>query len=315
MMHALPQKEDLLQRGELEFEFRSVFCPVCGSDCHKLVGWRGGDSHHGGRGVRTTIVRCTACTHLYPNPMPFPIQDLDRLYVDPDSYFEGHDIEKKKLVGLELLRELEVALGRRGRYLDVGCGRGEWLWAARQAGWAYEGVDPSSTYIEWGRRNLGVEGRAMTLEEAQFADNYFDAVSLSSLIEHLYEPYVTLQEVYRILRPGGLLWLDSPNEDGLYMRVGNLYMRVLGRDWVINLAPTFPPYHVQGFNQRSFKTVLARAGFGIAGFEVWGGMWPLTGRTSLRKRIEYLAARFVNNVGNWTGSGAYMKVFARKPEA
>jgi len=72
----------------------------------------------------------------------------------------GTMLKGKSWSGVELLKDIEVALGARGRYLDVGCGRGEWLWAARQCGWEFEGVDPSSTFIEWGRRNLNVDGRA-----------------------------------------------------------------------------------------------------------------------------------------------------------
>jgi len=151
------------------------------------------------------------------------------------------------------------------------------------------------------------------LEETHFPGNYFDAVSLSGLIEHLYEPCITLREVFRVLRPGGLLWFDSPNEDGLYMRTGNLYMRAQGRNWVVNLAPTFRPFHVQGFNPNSLKRLLVRVGFEIDKMEICGEMWPFTGRQSLRKRLEYCVARLVNWVGNRGRIGSYMSVWAKKP--
>jgi hypothetical protein len=35
-----------------------------------------------------------------------------------------------------------------------------------------------------------------------------------------------------VLKPGGIFYIDAPNEDGLYMSVGNLYMRAQERDWV-----------------------------------------------------------------------------------
>src|SRR5213596_3747036 len=117
------KKTLLPEEGKLKFEFRQVVCPACGSDSARFLGWRGGEAHHLGSGLRTSIVRCGVCKHLYPNPMPFPVQGLDGLYTDTDSYFIGHDVEKMKLAGLDLLREFEVSLGHRGRYLDVGCGR------------------------------------------------------------------------------------------------------------------------------------------------------------------------------------------------
>ena len=246
--------------------------------------------------------------------MPVPAQGLDDLYVGTEEYFKHHEVERKKAYGRELLQRFEQLLGRRGRYLDVGCGRGEFLWAARAAGWEAVGCDPSSENLAWGREHLQVEALHGTLEELRLPAASFDAVTLSGLIEHLYEPYRTLLEVARVLRPGGRLWLDAPNEDSLYARAGNVYMRVLRRDWVVNLAPTFPPYHVQGFNPQSLRLLLERAGFSVEQFEIWGEVVPLTGAASLRKHAEYYAARLINWVGNRTGTGVYMSLWGRKPE-
>jgi SAM-dependent methyltransferase len=272
------------------FDFRSIVCGACGSDRANLLGWRGGDAHHGGSGIRTRIVRCRDCSHIYPNPMPFPAGSLQDLYTDTDDYFHGHDVEAKKQSALEKMAYFEKTLGHRGRYLDVACGRGESLWAGRESGWEYEGVDASPTYLKWATENLGVRGRLGTLDEIKF-------------------------EVFRILKPGGLLWFDAPNETGLYMLVGNLYMKCLGRDWCINLAPTFPPYHVQGFTPASLRTLLVRVGFDILRHRIEGGVWPFTGEPSFRKRLEYGAARIVTWLGNKTGRGSYMEALVRKPQS
>ena len=297
------------------FDFRPTVCGACGGDRAKLFGWRGGDAHHGGAGVRTRIVRCSDCSHIYPNPMPFPARSLDDLYTDTDDYFHGHDVEEKKQSALEKMAYFEQTLGHRGRYLDVACGRGESLWAARESGWEYEGVDASSTYLEWAAEHLGVRGRLGTLEEIKFPDNHFDAITMNAILEHLYDPYSTMREVFRILKPGGLLWFDAPNEDGLYMRIGNLYMRAQGRDWVVTLAPTFPPYHVQGFNPRSLKKLLARVNFEILKFTMGGHIWPPVGNSTWRKQAEYRAAKLIDWVDRRAGSGIYMDVIARKPQS
>jgi len=294
------------------FQFRDVVCGACGHDRYRILGYRGGEAHHERKGLRTTIVRCLECSQIYPNPMPFPSGSLDDLYQEPISYFHGHDVEGKKRAGFDKLHQFESALGYRGLYLDVGCGRGEYLWAAREAGWKFEGVDPSAPYLDWGRRYLGVEGRLGTLEDAHFPDNHFDVVTMGGVLEHLYDPYETFREVERVLKPGGILWLDAPNEDALYTRVGNLYMRVLGRDWVVNLAPTFPPFHVQGFNPRSLRRLLGRVALTVECLSVLGSVCPFTGSPSLRKRVEFSAAWVVNWLGNRCGAGFYMEVWARK---
>ena len=295
------------------FIFREIPCPVCGENDFRLLGSRGGRAHQNGAGVECSIVRCRRCSHQYPNPMPFPSGTLDEVYTDAEHYFQGHDIEVKKNLGLLGMREFESRVGYKGRFLDVGCGVGQLLWAARESGWDAVGVDPSKEFIEVGKRELGVEGLAMTLEEAAFPDNSFDAVSMSSIIEHVYDPYSLLREVRRVMRPGGWLSFDAPNEDGLYMKAGNLYMRLLGRDWVVVLAPTFPPYHVQGFNQKSIRTLLDRAEFHLVDLTVSGELWEQQGGRSWRKKIEFAGAGLVNAVGRGLGMGSYMGVWARKP--
>ena len=299
----------------IKFELREQPCSVCGSVRRKHLGWRGGTAHHDGQGERIEIVRCGECSHLYPHPMPFPRGDLAALYTDTEEYFSAHDVEEKKRLGGELLKIVETKLGHKGNLLDLGCGRGELLWAAREAGWNTEGVDPSPAHLEWSRHNLGIEGRLGTIEEAGFPSEHFDAITMGGVIEHLYDPYATLCEVWRVLKPGGVFYFDAPNEDGLYTRIGNIYQRAQGRDWVLNLAPTFAPYHVQGFNPKSVQRLLERVGFEVDSLAIFGQTSPLTGKTSLRKRAEHRAGQLVNWVGNKVGAGIYMYVWTKKPLA
>ena len=90
-------------------------------------------------------------------------------------------------------------------------------------------------------------------------------------------------------------------------------MRILGRDWVVNLAPTFPPYHVQGFNPSSLRRLVQSVGFQVDELHVFGKVLPLGGQPSLRKRIEHRAAQLTNWIGNQMGAGIYMDVWLRKP--
>lgn len=294
------------------FKFEKISCPVCETEDTKFCGWRGGEAHQSGAGVKTAIVRCRNCSHQYPNPMPFPEGDLSEIYVDADEYFRGHDVEKKKQNGLSLMREFELRLGKKGRFLDVGCGAGELLWAAKTSGWEAQGIDPSKEFIEIGRERLGVEGRVTTLEEANFPGDHFDAVIMSGIIEHLYDPLETLKEIHRVLKPNGWFWFDAPNEDGFYMKLGNLYMRLRGKDWVVTLAPTFPPYHVQGFNPKSLKNLVEKSDFELKELKNFGDISQQTGDQTLRKKIEYNGAKFVNWLGKFVGQGMYMSVWAQK---
>src|SRR5688500_20373616 len=113
--------ETLPAEATAGFDFRDSVCGACGRENAGLIGWRGGDAHHGGAGVRTRIVQCRACSHIYPNPMPYPACSLDELYTDTEDYFHGHDVERKKQKALEQMADFEKTLGYRGRYLDIAC--------------------------------------------------------------------------------------------------------------------------------------------------------------------------------------------------
>lgn len=294
------------------FEFREIPCPICKSNESNLVGWRGGEAHQSHLGIKTAIVRCHNCSHQYPNPMPFPIVGLEEIYINAEEYFLGHDFEAKKQNGIKLMQEFEQKLGKKGSFLDVGCGIGELLWAAKNEGWEAKGIDPSEDFINFGKEKLGIDAQVSTLEDANFPDNSFDAIALNGIIEHLYNPLETLNEIHRILRPNGWLYFDAPNEDGLYMHFGNLYMKLRGKDWVIVLAPTFPPYHVQGFNPKSLKRLLDEANFTSNEIKIFGEISPQTGKKTIRKSLEFQFARFINRLGKAIDKGMYMSVWTQK---
>jgi 2-polyprenyl-3-methyl-5-hydroxy-6-metoxy-1,4-benzoquinol methylase len=137
---------------------------------------------------------------------------------------------------------------------------------------------------------------------------------MGGIIEHLYDPAQVLSEVFRLLRPEGWLYFDAPNEDGLYMQVGNFYMRLLRKNQLVVLAPTFSPFHVQGFNPESLQKLAKRCGLVIRDLRIFGQISPQTGNPTFRKRTEHQFARLVNGFGNLLGKGMYMEVWAQKRE-
>jgi SAM-dependent methyltransferase len=143
----------------------------------------------------------------------------------------------------------------RGRLsvLDIGCGTGENSAVIAAKGHAVCGIDISSTAIAaYGRR--GFDGRVMDAERRlDFADDMFDLVFCSEVIEHLATPEVLLRESLRVLRPGGRLVVSTPNSAfWLYRLLG-----LLGR----TVAELQHPRHVQFFSRRSLRRLLRQAGF------------------------------------------------------
>lgn len=136
-----------------------------------------------------------------------------------------------------------------GHLLDVGCGNGEFLLRMRATGWQVEGIDPDPAAVDLARRaGLTVEEGTLTTI-APRVDRY-DAITLSHVIEHVHDPLATLRACHAALRPGGVIWIDTPNIDAQ----GH---HRFGRDWF----PLEPPRHLAIFTRTSLRSLLERAGF------------------------------------------------------
>ena len=131
------------------------------------------------------------------------------------------------------------------------------------------------------------------------------------MIEHLYNPNETIREISRILKLGGVLFLDAPNESGLYFQVGNLYQKLRGRDWVVNLAPTFSPFHVFGFSPSSLRKLLSKHDLRIVQLRVYGGQTYVP-NNGLLGFAEQQCARLVSALSNYGNVGTYMEAWVVK---
>jgi 2-polyprenyl-3-methyl-5-hydroxy-6-metoxy-1,4-benzoquinol methylase len=140
--------------------------------------------------------------------------------------------------------------GRGRRLLDVGCGDGSFLRQAQACGWQVEGLDPDPQAVAEGRRQ-GLPLRQGGLEALAGQSACFDRLTLSHVIEHLHDPAAALADCHRLLRPGGRLWIATPNIDS----AGHARH---GRFWRGLEAPR----HLVLFHEAALRRLLAQAGFG-----------------------------------------------------
>jgi ubiquinone/menaquinone biosynthesis C-methylase UbiE len=100
-----------------------------------------------------------------------------------------------------------------GKLLDVGCGSGVFLHRMYQLGWSATGLDFDAKAIENARIKYGTDLTVIhsDLAGAKFADDSFDAVTMSHVIEHALEPITLIAECRRVLKPGGRLVVTTPN--------------------------------------------------------------------------------------------------------
>jgi SAM-dependent methyltransferase len=245
--------------------------------------------------------------------MPFPVNGLEQHYaIAPESYFQAHDTSAKERGADWILDPAERLLGGKGKLLDIGAGRGELLCAAGRQGWVVAGIETSSTFAESAVKLSGAEIRREPIEQCEFPDSSFDVVVMAAVLEHLYQPAETIREIARILRPGGVLYLEVPNEAGPYFRLGNLYQKLRRRDWVVNLSPTFSPFHVFGFTCKSLRALLAKHGLKPAVWRVYAGDYNPPDVGGLCGIAERLAARAITRVSELSGWGNQIETWAVK---
>jgi 2-polyprenyl-3-methyl-5-hydroxy-6-metoxy-1,4-benzoquinol methylase len=124
-----------------------------------------------------------------------------------------------------------------GRLYEVGAGRGEFLKAARLAGWNAEGSDLSALAAEHARRVGDVTVEVGPIESLTVPEHTYDVILLNNVFEHLEQPRLVLQKMGRALRPGGVLFLQTLNAQSLslwarpkhwmYYGPGHLYVPTL----------------------------------------------------------------------------------------
>ena len=211
------------------------------------------------------MLRCSACVTLYVAKLP-----VEGDTEDYESYYGEENLAVPDFINRRIDEIIAsfASYKRDGRLLDVGCGAGAHMQAARRAGWEVVGVEVSATAAEHSRA-AGFEVFNGELEEARYTEGQFDVVIMSEVLEHVAEPRGMLREVLRVMRPGGLLWATTPNGRGFSARA-------LGLKW----SAVSPPEHLHLFSRGAVESLLEETGFvraqvvteGFNPFEIIGAL-------------------------------------------
>jgi SAM-dependent methyltransferase len=217
-------------------------CPLCQGSRHELAyetrDWLRPDDP-----TLYTVVTCAECSLRFVNPRP-SLADIPSLY--PPDYYSLPAAPAQLLTAQQRVNREKAAVVERhccrGRLLDVGCQRGEFLEHMRQRGWEVEGVELNTAI----RVLPGLSIHRTSLADARLPTDAFDVVTLWSVIEHVPDVGSDLAEVLRVLRPGGLLVLLTTNYQSIPSRI---------------LKLEDAPRHLTLFTKRTLGRLLAAQGF------------------------------------------------------
>jgi len=216
------------------------------------------------------IVRCRQCGLTYANPRPNEEEVLKAYQEVVDPLYLREEMGRL-LTFQRHLGAVEDVIGPsqgEGRLLDVGCYIGLFLQAAHERGWEAWGVEPSRWAVEEGRRR-GLTILEGALREILLDAESFDVVTLWDVAEHLLHPRATFAEIWRILKPGGWIVIQTLN-------IESWPARLLGPYW-----PWLMEMHLYYFSPRILARLLERVGFTAV----------KRARLGRYRRLGYLATR------------------------
>lgn len=260
----------------LSKQLEYVICNVCGSDDYDLFFIE--NNFH--------VVRCKTCGLVYVNPRP--VEDC----AEPqhgeeygsylDNYINLKDSHRDQAVsGLKQIHD--YASG--GRILDIGCAAGFFLNEAAKAGWESCGVEPVGDFARYARENFPVQVENKMFEDVHYPDFHFDVVTNFNILSHLRDPSVFFQEIFRILKPGGLLMCQTGNGAELASREK---MEILRQHWNT-------PEHLYHFSRRTLTSLLEENKFKIITIKRESVLDQLFSRENLliskSTKIKYLIKR------------------------
>jgi SAM-dependent methyltransferase len=289
---------------------RAMSCPAC----------LGPDTEPAGEKCGYALHRCFGCRAVFVHPLP-SVEDASRVYAD--AYAEPEPLPGVIVESLRALVDGAAAWRREGRWLDAGFGDGSLLDVVASRGWTAFGTEVARPSL------ARAAARGFTVSDdlgsASFPAGAFDVVSMIEVVEHVpaVEPF--LAGAFRLLRPGGLLYVSTPN-------VRSLNARVLDIDWTV----VSPPDHLVLFSAAALRRRLARAGFEVRRVRR-EGLNPSELRARLRSSgpppadyhrqdaaialaesfsrspLRRAARRAANAVLSATGLGDTLKVWAVRP--
>jgi len=177
----------------------------------------------------------------------------------PDIYNRArNDLPERNLHWLKAL--LKYCLPP-AKVLELGCSHGSFVALMRQAGFDATGIEMSPWVVEFGQKTFGVPISVGPIEALDFPLGSFDAIALMDVLEHLPDPLATMEYCLKLLKPDGLLFIQTPQ-----FRQGIDY-RTLTEKQSPFLAQLKADEHLYLFTEQSIRRLFKQLGADYIQFE------------------------------------------------
>lgn len=312
-----------------EVQLQDSPCPLGCASAHEIL-FVGRDLVHGLPG-EFRVVKCHRCGLMRTNPRPTP-DSTGYYYPDDDGPYRGTQVRQSNVAWFRFKKLLRTVARKvfnfattllpavePGRMLEVGCASGAFLHGMASEGWQVEGIEFSVKASE-AARSLGYLVYTGQLETAPDPVAPYDLIVGWMVLEHLYDPIVSLKRPREWAAPGSWLVLSIPNADSLGFRLfGNRWYDLHLPNHLYHFSPETLE-RVGGWNlekvfhQRVMNNLIASAGY-VLRDKGWGRLGQklidYPERAELWRYVLYPVAWLLAPFGN-TGR---MTIWARVAEA
>ncbi len=193
------------------------------------------------------LVKCQKCGFVFMEKVP-TVDELNDYY-KTYSYASEQYLSPLTILSYNLLLDEFEKYRKTNKILDVGCGRGFFLKQARERGWEVYGTEYSEKAIEiCTSENIIMKKGALSADAFDFKD--FDVITSFEVLEHINNPHEELQQIYQLLRKGGLFYCTTPNFNSLL----RYYLKT---DYNVIVYPE----HLSYYTKKTLNKVVKKNGF------------------------------------------------------
>ena len=258
---------------------------------------------------------CDECKILYVSNPPGK-DEIRKLYSSNSGYQKNTRPNRKKVAQMQKHSRRNFRFfakyARKGSILDVGCSYGFFLQLCSEYQLCGLEINPST--CRYARQELNIQNISQMSWEEFVKENptvVFENICFWDVLEHLSCPAKTIEECHRALSEKGMLFIGTPNWQGLFAKVTLRLRRFFG--WY---HPE-PPYHLFQFCKSSLEFLLKENGFKTVRTEyhhlsIKSKYRRVKTSTRLHKVLYVALVAPLDMISRLIGSGDYLMIAAQK---
>ncbi|MBU2530377.1 MAG: class I SAM-dependent methyltransferase, partial [Elusimicrobia bacterium] len=256
---------------EKDSELDNLPCNLCGADNFKIIfnrPYNAEISNDLSIFVATTdefnnygrVVKCKNCGLVYTNPRP-PKPLLEEGYTTGKDECYLSESSSRSINAHLSLNTIKRFVGG-GKLLEIGSSVGYFLNAAR-LDFDITGFEPSKWACDIAKKRFKLDIFNSPFKTEYLPSENFDVISMVDVIEHLTDPKDTLKKMSGIIKPGGLLYIVTPDINGLTAKILRSYW------WGLR------PSHICYFTPKTLGKMLKELGFKVVLKKSYGRIFSL----------------------------------------